>query len=95
MDVDKLKKEWDTLDMTDWTRCFGEPPPHAVGFWEGVLKYRRAGGEAPYAKIALFALRVLSLPISNAVVERAFSYMNAIKVKARNWTSMELLGALI
>ena len=40
-----------------------------------------AGGSKPFKELATFALNVLTIPISNAVVERVFSFLNAIKTK--------------
>jgi multisubunit Na+/H+ antiporter MnhG subunit len=38
----------------------------------------------PFREIAFFVLTLLTMPTSNAVVERAFSVMNAVKTKVRN-----------
>lgn len=46
-------------------------------------------------KIATFVLTLLVLPTSNSVVERVFSYMNAIKSKSRNKLQTEMLNALM
>ncbi|KAK3919981.1 Zinc finger protein 862, partial [Frankliniella fusca] len=95
-DVDDLKTEWDQLDLTDWKLYFGGSiPTHTFTFWEGVAKYEQPGGGRAYSSISDFALRVLSLPHSNAVVERAFSVMNSIKVKARSRMGAELLVAIM
>lgn len=48
-----------------------------------------------FKELSNFALRVLTLPVSNAVVERVFSVMNTIKTKLRNRMSMDMLVSLI
>jgi len=52
--------------------------------WVEVYNYRDASGERVYADMALFALSLLSLPLSNAAVERVFSPVNIIKSNTRN-----------
>lgn len=66
-----------------------------IKFWVAVYELKNAVGEPIFKAIAEFALRVLSLPISNAVVERVFSFMNAIKTKPRNKMSMTMLESIM
>lgn len=56
---------------------------------------RNATGQQIFKELSNFALRVLTLPVSNAVVERVFSVMNTTKTKLRNRMSMDMLVALI
>lgn len=49
-----------------------------------VNEYRDAAGENPFKKLSDFVLKLLSLPFSNADVERVFSTMNFVKNKTRN-----------
>lgn len=46
-------------------------------------------------ELSKFALSVLSLPISNAYVERVFSIMNIIKSKIRNKINLPLLDSVL
>jgi 3'-phosphoadenosine 5'-phosphosulfate sulfotransferase len=48
-----------------------------------------------FRELALFAFKMLSVPSSNAVVERSFSVMNIIKSKLRNKMLLELLNAIM
>ncbi|KAK3922866.1 tRNA(Ile2) 2-agmatinylcytidine synthetase TiaS [Frankliniella fusca] len=66
-----------------------------VHFWASVLKLKNACGEAAFEKLVTFALSALSLPISNAVVERAFSVMSCIKCRRRNRLQLIMLEALM
>ncbi|KYN02588.1 hypothetical protein ALC62_06588 [Cyphomyrmex costatus] len=43
----------------------------------------------------MIALKLLSLPLSNAVVERVFSIINLIKTKIRNRMKVQTLEALL
>lgn len=40
-------------------------------------------------------LKILSLPLSNTVVERVFSVMNTVKTKSRNRINVHMLDALL
>ena len=61
--------------------------------WQKVYQYKDASGERAFKELALFALSMLSLPLSNADVERAFSQVNIIKSKLRNrMANKTLLG---
>ncbi len=57
----------------------GEMPNEVVPFWTGIMKLENGNNETPYKELAFYALTCLSTPISNASVERIFSYMAALK----------------
>lgn len=97
-DMDQLKIEWDRLVHKDWRLYFGGTiPTSAEAFWTGVVEYDEVHLEDDkrFANIAKFALRALSLPISNAVVERTFSFMNAVKIKSRNRIDTPMLVGIL
>lgn len=50
-------------------------------FWAEVSSYRDAQDENPFAELSSLAMTVLSLPFSNASIERCFSDMNIVKNK--------------
>ncbi|KAB0804483.1 hypothetical protein PPYR_01453 [Photinus pyralis] len=64
-------------------------------FWVNVLHYQNAGGEYIFKDIAKFVMNILSLPLSNAIVERTFSIMNIVKCKIRNKINVPLLDAIL
>lgn len=64
-------------------------------FWVDVSKLKNSDGEKSFTDISEFALRILSLPLANASVERVFSIMNAVKTKARNRMQMSTLEAIL
>lgn len=70
-------------------------PVEAVSFWSGVLEYKNLLGNNPYHHLATYALACLTTPTSNAVVERMFSYVTAIKTKSRNKMSSSMLDAIV
>ncbi|KAI4455655.1 hat family dimerization domaincontaining protein-related [Holotrichia oblita] len=87
-----FENEWNNLLAVNWNL---EKDISSHNFWVKVLEYQNAGGVHIYANIAKFALTTLTLPISNAFVERIFSFMNTIKTKFRNKINIPLLEALL
>ena len=95
-DIDALKREWDRLPGVDWNSFFkGKIPKSPVEFWLGVVRYDNVSEHKRFSTIIPLALRALTIPISNACVERAFSFMNAIKGKTRNKMESKLLEAIM
>lgn len=66
-----------------------------IPFWIAVSEMRNAVGQKMFKELSNFALRALSLPISNAVVERVFSIMAIVKTKIRNKLSRKMLIAIL
>ena len=64
-------------------------------FWIEVLNHKDAADEPVFRELAMFALSMLSLPLSNAAVERTFSQMNIIKSKTRNKMKQPMLEAIL
>ncbi|KAJ2954875.1 hypothetical protein O0L34_g3196 [Tuta absoluta] len=82
-DMELLESQWRMLGVHEVQEilpdCAGDDID-TIQFWSAVANLKTATGVTKFKELASFALRVLSLPISNAVVERAFSYMNTIKI---------------
>lgn len=88
--------EWEKIVWVDWKQYFyGTLPSESATFWSGVLRFKNAGGDLVFGNIAQFALHILSLPFSNAAVERVFSIMNAVKTKPRNRMHRDMLVAIM
>ena len=60
-----------------------------------VEAFKDAGGNACFKDLALGAIRLLSLPISNAHVERAFSQVALLKDSTQNRMGLSLLSSLM
>ncbi|CAL1672569.1 unnamed protein product [Lasius platythorax] len=88
--VDSTVDEWNLLHIKQWSQL--STPEE---FWAEVLEYRNSAGQQQFGNIARFALAMLCLPFSNAVVERAFSIMNIIKNKLRNRMSIKTADAIL
>jgi len=72
-----------------------DAPYDSENFWIQLMNYKNSGGELIFFELSKFALSVLSLPISNAYVERVFSTMNIIKSKIRNKINLPLLDSIL
>lgn len=81
----EIENQWRTALHTDWHQIFeGDIPQDGSVFWSKSATLKNAGGELIMKDLAEFALKVYSLPISNALVERVFSKVTAVKTKVRN-----------
>jgi len=56
---------------------------------------RSSSGDPRFGHISRLALGLLSLPFSNAAVERVFSVMNAVKTKSRNRLLVEMVQSIM
>lgn len=88
--IEKIDFEWRKINVLLWNET-----TDVVQFWVEVNNYTDASGENPLKELSELALTTLSLPFSNAEVERVFSQMNLIKNKTRNKMGTELLTSLL
>lgn len=92
-DCDKRSKviaQYSNIHQTEW-----ENVESTMKFWSEVTKYRDSGGNNPFFELVKFAQIILSLPWSNAEVERVFSQVNLVKTKTRNRLHDETLNAIL
>lgn len=75
-------QQWHILHSFKWVSQKNIP------FWVEVKKYQNASRDHIFEDISALAIACLSLPHSNAEVERLFSQMNSIKNKQRNRMSL-------
>jgi len=80
--VSKIEEQYRQISFVDWKE---EAPFKKDGlpvdteqFWIGVLQHKA------FKELATFALTCLITPVGNAVVERIFSLVSSIKMKARS-----------
>ncbi|KAK3929511.1 Zinc finger MYM-type protein 1, partial [Frankliniella fusca] len=101
-DPDVLESQWNLLENTPLSDICPHPD-HRINleeidifhFWACVLTCTNAAGDFPFRELARFALRCLTLPLSNAVVERIFSFLAAVKSKQRNRLQLLMIEALL
>lgn len=87
---DNIIKEWNMLSNKQWDNT-----DETVLFWSEVYEDRDSGGNRRFENVAKFALALLTTPISNADVERAFSIYAVIKDKLRNKLALEMVQSIM
>lgn len=89
-----MENQYNKLLSVDWTTLIGEKK-ETYSFCTQVYNFKNAGGKQIFREVGFFCLTLLSLPSSNAVVERVFSVMNSIKTKTRNRMLVKLLDSIL
>lgn len=90
------ESQWRKMPFINWKEVFVvECATDLSTFWRKVYLYQDAAGSKPFEQLAELVLNMLSVPTSNACVERVFSIMNTVKTKIRNKIQYELLEALL
>ena len=91
-DMDELETEWNSLGFEEWPKtCLSS----TVSFWAEVSSKTNSTGEKTYPNMSSLALALLSLPFSNASVERLFSQMNIVHSKLRNRLLVRSVEAIL
>ncbi|KAJ8914027.1 hypothetical protein NQ315_012051 [Exocentrus adspersus] len=70
-EIAQIDNQWRKIHLIDWVNT-----SDTNKFWVEVLNYKDSQGVVVFEELALFALALLTLPHSNAEVERLFSQMN-------------------
>lgn len=83
IDADATVDQWNLLHRQEWVNRSS-----TESFWRKVSKKINASGIKTYCSISKLALMLLSLPFSNASVERVFSVANIIRDKLRDRMSI-------
>ncbi|XP_047039292.1 uncharacterized protein LOC124644115 [Helicoverpa zea] len=89
-DIDKILNQWHNICFVQWKNT-----NDVIKFWVEADDYRNAAGINDFAELVDLAISSLSLPQSNAGIERIFSVMNIVKNKLRNKMAGPLLNAII
>lgn len=66
-----------------------------IKFWIEVANYKNSDNDNPFFELSKVALIILTLPHSNAEIERLFSQINLIKYKLRNRMKLPVLNAIL
>lgn len=91
-----LENQYNLLLEVKWETVYGAHIfKSCYTFWPIVAKHTRASAELAFKELSDFVLLLLSLPTSNASVERVFSIMNLTKNKLRNKMQLQLLTSLL
>ncbi|KAL0195174.1 hypothetical protein M9458_008746, partial [Cirrhinus mrigala] len=89
-DIDKIVQQWRAIHLSKWNET-----KNTMSFWSEIMKFRDAADINPFQELAMAAVSVLSLPHSNAEVERVFSQMSVVKSKLRNRMSLQTLNSIL
>ena len=88
--MDTLESQWRNVASAGFSSDLA-----IDAFWLEVEAFQDAGGNQCFKDLALGVLRLLTLPISNAHVERAFSQVTLLKDDTRNRMGLRLLSSLM
>ncbi|KAI8115040.1 hypothetical protein CVS40_12684 [Lucilia cuprina] len=86
----KIQKQYSNIHYIKWKNT-----NNTISFWTEVYKYRDAGGNKKFNEISEFVLKLLSLPWSNAEVERVFSQINLVKTYLRNKMHLSIVTSIL
>lgn len=89
-DIDKILNQWHNICFVQWKNT-----NDVIKFWLEVDEYRNAAGINVFGELVDLAISALTLPHSNAGIERIFSVMSIVKNKLRNRMAGPLLNAII
>lgn len=88
--IEKVESQWRNLSYVKW-----HDNQSTVSLWTEVGRYRDASDINPFQELYDLAISILSLPHSNAEVERLFSQLNIVKSKLRNRLNTTSVSALL
>lgn len=88
--IDKLLQQWHNINYIQWNAT-----SNVIEFWSEVRSYKNSAGINTFKELSDLAISALSLPHSNASVERAFSAMNIVKNKLRNKMDVNTLNSIL
>lgn len=93
LDIDS---QWRNLINIDWKVYFEDNIPNdPAKFWIFLRFFKNASKDFIFKELSTIALKLLSLPLSNAIVERVFSIMNLIKIKIRKYESRDARSSFV
>jgi hypothetical protein len=74
--IEVIVNQWQKIHLMPWTNI-----SDTAAFWSEVLGYTNSDGITVFSQLAKFVLALMTLPHSNADIERLFSQMNIIRSK--------------
>lgn len=88
--LEKIDIQWNNINFVKWQNINS-----TLEFWAEVNQYKDASDKNPFQELCDLALTIISLPHSNAEIERIFSAMNITKSKLRNRMSLKSLNSIL
>lgn len=89
--IDETIAEWNLLHTVQLNNDISSTEK----YWVEISLVTNAAGKQRFGNISRLVLALLSLPLSNASVERTFSIINIIKDKLRNRLSIVMAQAIL
>ncbi|XP_043201152.1 uncharacterized protein LOC122370000 [Amphibalanus amphitrite] len=92
-----VEVQWRALRREDWNSVQDAEQKgiDRESFWSEVGEKKLADGEVKYQNVHQLATSLLTMPISNAEVERLFSQMNCVKTGLRNRMQVDMLESVL
>lgn len=91
-DIESAISEYNVLRKREWSSAKLNDPE---AFWTEVFLTEGQVPHGNFCNISKFALAILSIPFSNASVERVFSTMSIVKSKLRNRMQCKMVDAIL
>ncbi|KAK3884338.1 hypothetical protein Pcinc_011403 [Petrolisthes cinctipes] len=88
--LDEVDTQWRNICYHKWDNTSSTET-----FWNEVSNYKDAAGVRKFAELSQVAMDILSLPHSNADVERLFSQLNLVKSKIRNRLHPDTVNSIL
>lgn len=90
VEISVIENQWKKIHLIEWSNI-----NDTHKFWLEVLDYKDSENTPVFKELALVAIGFLSLPYSNAEIERQFSQMNVVKNKLRNRMKLLMLNSIL
>ncbi|XP_018406164.1 PREDICTED: uncharacterized protein LOC108771317 [Cyphomyrmex costatus] len=88
-DIDTTLNEWSLIHRAEINADTSDE------FWRAIDLIVDSAGQKRFSNISKLALALLTVPFSNASVERAFSIVNIVKDKLRNKLEVKTIDAIL
>ncbi|KYN02291.1 hypothetical protein ALC62_06893 [Cyphomyrmex costatus] len=88
-DIDTTLNEWSLIHRAEINADTSDE------FWRAINLIVDSAGQKRFSNISKLALALLTVPFSNASVERAFSIVNIVKDKLRNKLEVKTIDAIL
>ena len=91
--TDEIEEQYKKILLQPWNEEVFQSrvPNNPVQIWAAVRRFQYTTGFCPYKDLATYALACFSTPVSNALVERVFSHVNAVKTDKRNRMGLKMV----
>lgn len=91
-DLIQLNNQWRRLETIKWQKA---SDAYCEDFWGEVASHINEHGEHDFQDLGTFMVALLTLPLTNASVEKVFQQMNLVKSKPRNRMGQQLLENIL